>query len=337
MTTKKPIPAHLRARSEQIDASLRSRISHGTWPAGHRFSWHGLTEEFELSGWDVGQVLSPVLRAMRNEGLIESRPYIGMRVAVPGETWKVPPEYGAMPLDEYMEVQLRKRLRDGRDGKGTYRPGEPFPTLDDLAEEFGVSVSTAVKATRALKAEGLIVGTTKKQIANKLAGLPDEEIIKKPTRRKPGKSRLLAFGEWKTFNAWTHDSRCQVTGKVLHSRYVLGWHLEKALTTPAGDSPGKGTLRREAPPQLVLDDPADSTPPNPYVTARTAVLARISDGSYPAGTVIDPVDLALRLDVPEADVTGALDDLTDIGVTEHRPGIGSVVVAAFRPVSGAGR
>src|SRR5690242_9267407 len=41
---------------------------------------------------------------------------------------------------------------------GTLAPGDPMPSLNDVCDEFGVSITTANRAFRLLKSEGLTLG-----------------------------------------------------------------------------------------------------------------------------------------------------------------------------------
>jgi DNA-binding GntR family transcriptional regulator len=41
---------------------------------------------------------------------------------------------------------------------GQYRPGDALPSINQLAQEYGVAKTTAQKALRVLKDEGLAVG-----------------------------------------------------------------------------------------------------------------------------------------------------------------------------------
>ncbi|MEU9470805.1 GntR family transcriptional regulator [Streptomyces avermitilis] len=72
----------------------------------------------------------------------------------------------------------------------------------------------------------------------------------------------------------------------------------------------------------------EESAPDDYTRARAAVLARISDGTLPAGMVIDQTDLALRVEVPAETVRSALDDLADIQMVEHHPQLGYFVADA---------
>ncbi|MFF7476990.1 hypothetical protein [Streptomyces sp. NPDC008092] len=242
------------ARADQIDRALRGRITDGTWPPGHAFTWEQITEEFSIDWWDVPVILSPALRRMRLDGLIESRPYIGVRVVIEGKQWSPPPEYAGLPHDQYIETMLRQRLCDAKDGKGFYRPGEKFASLADLSEEFGVSTATAKKATDPLKRQGILVliRTNRTHVSPDLAQLSDEEISRKPERLRPGTMLLPAFGEKHTLADWSQNPRCVVDLQVLYQRYVRGWDLERALKTP------KVFSRTHAPKPWVLDQKAPS-------------------------------------------------------------------------------
>ncbi|MFF7095773.1 GntR family transcriptional regulator [Streptomyces rubradiris] len=220
-------------RAAEIDRLLRARITDGTWPPGYVFHWPQLMEEFTLQPWEAQAVLGPVLKQMRIDGIIESRPYIGVRVTVDGEHWSPPAEFSNLPYDQYIEITLRRRLNDGRNGKGIYKPGEQFPSLSALAEEFGVSAATARKATDPLKQQNILVLLHPRTYINpNLAKFSTEALLTPSKRRRPGKMKLHAFGELRTLAEWAQDPRCKVTYKVLYSRYASGWILEEALSTP---------------------------------------------------------------------------------------------------------
>jgi len=51
-------------------------------------------------------------------------------------------------------------------------------------------------------------------------------------------TRLRAFGEVKGPRAWSCDKRCLVTMHGLMARLRRGWAVERAITTPAYESPG---------------------------------------------------------------------------------------------------
>jgi DNA-binding GntR family transcriptional regulator len=302
-------------RSDRIDRALRARIANGTWPPGHPFSWAQLVEEFSLNLWDVGAVLSPALRKMRLDGLIESRPYIGCRVVIEGDSWSPPAEYADLAHDEYIERVLRERLHDGLNGKGIYRPGEQFSPLVHLAEEFGVSPATVRKATTPLKRQNILVlvGTNRTYVALDLAKFSTEELLAPSERRKPGRMKLEAFGESRTLAEWSRHRRCRVDLKVLYSRYEKGWDLEKALVTPK-------SFTRVHPPKPWGS--GETTLKGAYASARRIILSRISDGTYPSGMVIPSADISNRLEIAEESVLAALRDLRDAKIVDHRTGIG---------------
>ncbi|MFF9001502.1 GntR family transcriptional regulator [Streptomyces achromogenes] len=220
-------------RAVEIDRLLRKRITDGTWPPGHVFHWPQLMEEFELKPWEACSILGPVLKQMRTDGIIESRPYVGVRVAGDGKRWSPPAEFSDRPYDEYIEIVLRKRLNDGRNGKGIYKPGAQFAPLSALSEEFGVSAATIRKATDPLKRQGILILVHNRiYISENLAKFSTEAILTPSGRRKPGKMKLYAFGELHTLAEWANDPRCKVGYKLLYTRYVSGWILEEAMSTP---------------------------------------------------------------------------------------------------------
>jgi DNA-binding FadR family transcriptional regulator len=304
-------------RAVRIDTTLRTRIENGTWPPGHTFSWPQLAEEFSLTNTEVTRILAPVLRGMRLDGLIESRRYVGVRVVVEGKPWSPPPGYSNLPHDEYIETILRKRLKDGLRKEGLYRPGEQFTPLADLAEEFGVSIATIRKAVKPLKQQGILVlvNTNRTHISPDLAQFTDEELLRPPARRKPGKTKLRAFGESRPLAEWARDPRCKVTHRVLFTRYVSGWDLETALTAPRSHS-WKHPRKKHASRPDADAKPAAST------DVRKNILFHISRGSYPPGTVIQPADIALRSGVDEKRVVDVLRELQESHIVDHRHGIG---------------
>ncbi|MFI0511147.1 hypothetical protein ACH3Y9_12620 [Streptomyces sp. WSLK1-5] len=260
---------------------------------------------------------------MRTEGLIESRPNVGVRVVVEGENWTPPPGYEDRPHDVYIESVLRERLNDGRLGKGIYRPGGWFSPASILAEEFGVSPATIRKAITPLKDQNILVtvGNRRTIVSPDLDKFSAEELLRAPVRRKPGWGKLEAFGETRSISEWVKDPRCRVSREVLHSRYTLGWEFERALTTPK-------QFTRVHPPK-----PWKSTQ-DAYVVARQSILSGISDGTHRPGVVISTVDLAARLKIPEAVVDEALADLRDLEVVEYLSDVGYYVsMSALKPIS----
>ncbi|MEV6403951.1 GntR family transcriptional regulator [Streptomyces bobili] len=219
-----------------------------------------------------------------------------------------------MPHDRYIEIVLRERLHDGLKGRGIYRPGKQFSPIADLAEEFGVSPATVRQATNPLKQQKIlvVVGNSQTCVASNLTEFSADELLTPSVRRRPGRTKLEAFGESLTMAEWVRHPRCQVDRRVLYSRYVNGWSLERALRTPNSfsQSPTKPWVSEESAAQ------------DAYTIARQLILSRISGETYPLGTVIAPVDIALSLEISEESVLDVLRDLHDIKIVDHRANIG---------------
>lgn len=50
-------------------------------------------------------------------------------------------------------------------------------------------------------------------------------------------TRITAWGERKSANAWANDPRCVVSDKIIKRRINAGWSPEAAISTPAGMKP----------------------------------------------------------------------------------------------------
>jgi DNA-binding GntR family transcriptional regulator len=302
--------------ARRINLILRSRIGDGTWPPGHIFTWSELAEEFSLTGWEVGLHLAPVLRGLRRDGLIETRPRIGSRVVISGESWSPPSEYSDLPHDEYIETVIRKRLSENY-----YTPGGQFTPIMDLAEEFGVSMATVRKAKKTLLDQGILISAGNRTfVSPNLRNISKGDLLLQPTRDRPGHRRLEAFGESHTIAEWARDARCVVDRPVLYNRYIMGWDLETALRIP------KSQILKQAPGNV--SEPIELTTHSEYDIARIFVLERIHDGTYSRGTVIASTDIALRTELGEESILDALKDLHDIEILAHRAGIGYFVAVS---------
>jgi DNA-binding GntR family transcriptional regulator len=221
-------PGSARDMAQQLTHIIRTRIETREWPPGHVFTYPQLAEEF--SGMHLVQgVVVRAVRPLREEGLVESRPRVGMRVVIEGESWRPGDGQSSLPHDQFIETILRERLH-----KEIYRPGEQFPLIRVLAEEFGVSDATVCKALRALQGQGILEVRDNKArfVSRAVAEIPAEDLLRPPVRRKPGGKKLSAFGERRTLVEWAWDPRCLVDCSVLRSRYSVGWDLEKAMQTP---------------------------------------------------------------------------------------------------------
>lgn len=225
-STRRLRPAPVHEQSKQLTKILNTRISEQIWPPGHQFTWPQIAAEFGLDQYLVTAVLAPALRTLREAGTIETRPGVGSRVAVPGESWQ--PDEPPGPRYAYVEAMLRRRL-----AAGFYRPNSQFPSYVILAEELAVAHTTVKAACRGLTEQKILIirfGNTT-YVSPHLHEFSEEELLTPRKRRSAGlREPLSAFGEEKTLAEWAADGRCQVTHDRLYSRYVvLGWPLEKAL------------------------------------------------------------------------------------------------------------
>ncbi|MFI9040885.1 GntR family transcriptional regulator [Streptomyces sp. NPDC053726] len=93
--------------------------------------------------------MAVALADLRKAGLVEKQSHVGTRVKVEGQSWSEPPD--GQPHDAYIEAQIRLRIANG-----TYKPGSQIPTLEALAEEFGVGVPNARRGLKPLRDEDLI-------------------------------------------------------------------------------------------------------------------------------------------------------------------------------------
>ncbi|MER6684577.1 GntR family transcriptional regulator [Streptomyces olivaceoviridis] len=221
-------PGPGREQAQQLARILRARIDSGEWLPGHVFAFSQLADEFSLTPSQVIHVVVPAIRTLREEGKVESRSRVGVRVVIEGESWRPGNGESDLPHDEYIEMALRERLH-----KREYRPGQQFPPVGVLAEEFGVSATTVRKALLPLRRQKILeVRSNITFVSESLFKVPTEDLLRPSVRRKPGRGKFWAFGEQRTLAEWAKDPRCQVNRKVLRSRVLLGWSLERAIQTP---------------------------------------------------------------------------------------------------------
>ncbi|MFE6249535.1 GntR family transcriptional regulator [Streptomyces niveus] len=297
---------------------LRTRIANQEWPPGHRFTQTQVAEEFSVKRHQIPNVVAPALRTLREEGILESRPRVGLCVAVEGESWS--PATSGLTHGEHIETVLRERLH-----KRIYKPGERFPSLHALAEEFKVSVATVRTAIQPLTASGILeIRANARYVSLGLPEIPEEALLRQPERRRPGKHKLSAFGETRSLADWAWDPRCVVDRKTLNNRYRMGWGLERALTTP------KASNGRNALPQIKSPDPD-----------RRTITGNGSKKIYPAeptpvgtadtqGIIISAIDISLRVEIPEQYVLKVLRELHRQGILAHHSGIGFSAVNRSR-------
>ncbi|MFJ6661366.1 GntR family transcriptional regulator [Streptomyces sp. NPDC091377] len=319
-------------QARRLEVLLRRRIETRQWLPGHITSGQEIAREFGLPEHRIPAVVVPAVKALRKDGLVETRPGVGIRVVTDGTTWDPPGDARGLPRDQSIELALRARLY-----LRVYPAGDPFPSYVVLGREFGVSVATVRKAVRRMQQQGLlhVVDRRRQFVSVKVPALSRDELLVLPERRNPGRRRLAAFGESLTMADWAVHPRCVVDHRTLYERYVVGWDLERALQTPkapAGNAPGNaaGRARRYA-----------------RVNAAQVLRARIKEGVLPAGSVLCLTGTARELGVPEPRVRDALHELHRLGLLTHRPGTGYSVTdttptaggsfgrTAAGPVSGA--
>ncbi|WP_399932197.1 GntR family transcriptional regulator [Streptomyces kanamyceticus] len=197
--------------------------------------------------WNGYSVVACALWLLRREGLVETRPRLGTRIIVEGETWAVAGRDASEPLAVHIERVMRHRLADQ-----VYPPNTRIPTLHLLAEEFGVSVKTVRNGLEALFEEGLLLATHPGTYVTARTGqVPREKLLclaERPAARRG--MEYVAWGEPKTLADWVRDPRCVVPYRCLKARFLEHkWPLKRAMTTPiphAGRNPGQA---RESPTQ----------------------------------------------------------------------------------------
>lgn len=178
-------------------------------------------------------VVVAALRLLRHDGLVETRPRLGTRVVVEGETWTVPDRDLKVPLAQYVEAVMRLRLADR-----VYPPGTRIPILALLAEEFGVSVATIRWGLKPLFDQGFLRTFSYKmagtEVTERVSRTPRDRMLliaQRPSHRRGTRYRL--WGQSKTLSQWSRDERCKVAYETLKTRFITyGWPLEKAITTP---------------------------------------------------------------------------------------------------------
>ncbi|MGW3272261.1 GntR family transcriptional regulator [Streptomyces kronopolitis] len=216
-------------RAHEITAALRQRISRGEWRPGHRFTFPTLTKEFRASP----ETVRYSVRLLRREGLVETRPHLGSRVVVPGESWQPADKDKGTPHAVYVQRVMRERLAEG-----VYRPGMRIPPLDCLADEFGVSVKTVRDGLAPLRTAGLLEASRHKalgtSVTSRVGDISRRELLTLAVQPPRKRGELYeAFGERKTLWVWAEDPRCRASYSLLKTRFFrYGWALERALVTP---------------------------------------------------------------------------------------------------------
>ncbi|MFK0120135.1 GntR family transcriptional regulator [Streptomyces sp. NPDC090994] len=303
-----------REKARQLADILRMRIQTGEWPPGHTFSHAQLAEEFSLAMHQTPHVSVPAVVTLRQEGLLESRPRVGIRVCIKGKSWSPEGDQPNLPHDMHIEMVLKHQLH-----KGFYKPGDRFPSIRALADEFKVSDATVRKALRAMQEQGLLKlrNANTRIVSPSVAEMPPENLLRPPVRRKPGRAKLLAFGEQRSLAEWVRDPRCLVDHRVLYTRYFYGWDLELAIQTPK-------TIRARRNANDVPKSPNGRalTGRDKATGLKNTIRTGAADGTYPPGHVISSVDLSLRLNLLEEHVLHILCELNEEGLLAYHSGVG---------------
>ncbi|MFE7115954.1 GntR family transcriptional regulator [Streptomyces sp. NPDC057654] len=145
--TPRPVLSASQQR-ELVAARLRQDIADGTYPAGSLLpSRLDLAAKLKVTPLACREAVH-VLTAEGSVAVYNGR---GTVVLAPGEA----PGPTAMPPN--LQERIFRKLRDAIQS-GTYPPGSVFPTIMQLAQQFGVSSRIAHGAQRRLREAGLIAG-----------------------------------------------------------------------------------------------------------------------------------------------------------------------------------
>lgn len=221
-----------RTQISRLYKLLLDEIRRGELEPGRVFTYPELTNRFDAPL----DVVACSLRLLRLDGLVETRPHLGTRVVVDGETWTVPDRDRNMPLAVYVEKAMRERLADQ-----VYRPETRVPTLDQLADEFGVSVKTVRNGLTPLFDEGFLVtprghkkgGTKVTKLVGRKSRAELLQLAQRPSN--PHGTLYPAWGTAKTLPEWGRDKKCVVPYRTLKARVIdHRWSLKEAMTTPIG-------------------------------------------------------------------------------------------------------
>lgn len=226
----RPLSSLDHERVQSFYKELRGEIESGELTPGQFVTYPELQKRHR---WVSCTIVAHTLRLLREDGLVETRPRLGTRVVIAGQTWTVPDRDKAVPLATYVERKLRERLADR-----IYPPTTRIPTLEMLADEFGVSVSTIRNALTPLFDAGYLFASNHKAagtLVTQLVGkTPRHELLS--TAKRPSHPRgteYVAWGEAKTLAEWSRDSRCVVSYSCLKARvHAQSWPFKSALTTP---------------------------------------------------------------------------------------------------------
>lgn len=218
-------------RAYEVYDAISTALHEGELKPGFVLTYPTISDLFKIT-WDT-TYYALLLLLLRRAGLVETRPRLGTRVAVAGETWHPPEKNTSVRHSVWIERKIRERLADG-----DYPAGERLPSMVALADEFGVSNSTVRQALCPLFAAGYLVTSRYKRsgtrVALEVAEVSRDELLQlsEPQKRPRGR-RVAAFGESKTLPEWSMDPRCAVSYPVLKTRYLEhGWPLDRAIRSP---------------------------------------------------------------------------------------------------------
>ncbi|MFD4630321.1 GntR family transcriptional regulator [Streptomyces sp. NPDC058284] len=232
--TLRRLPKSARAPALQLYAVLLGEIRSGELAPGRVITYAELVSRHRANC----VVVSGALQLLRHDGLVETRPRLGTRIVVEGETWAVPGQDEDMPLAVYVEKEMRRRLA-GR----VYPPDTRIPILALLAEEFGVSVMTVRTGLSPLFDAGFLITKGHKQdgtkVTRRVDRTPRADLLTLAERPADLLGKLYpAWGEAKTLADWSRDKRCAVPYGTLKARIIdHGWPVKRAITTPRRTRP----------------------------------------------------------------------------------------------------
>lgn len=312
-------PGPLSEQAGRLEQIIRRHIDDRKWPPGHEFTMANIAEEFSLQLTQIPNIVSPVVVKLRNDGLLETRPGVGIRVVTQEKTWGIADYGSALPHDQHIERILRERLY-----LGIYPPDKRFPALPHLAREFGVSPDTVRKAIRSMQSQGIfeLPKSNIRFVSPAVAHLPMEVLLHPPIRRRPGKRKLGAFGEEHTIADWAVHPRCVIDRTTLYERYATNWDLEAALQTP------KNPVPPPKDPSLIRRKARTKKMAYARLNLTQALAALIEKGTLSPGDVISPKETARALRIPETRVPDVLDALRELhrqGTLAHHPTAGFFV------------
>ncbi|MYS59214.1 MULTISPECIES: GntR family transcriptional regulator [Streptomycetaceae] len=134
--------------SERIDRlveHIRRVVQDGSWPVGAVLNRTSMQVRFRESEW----VVQEAVLILRQQGVLEMRPGVGVRPKQQGRTWR----RAECPHLKWVRTAtvVRERITAGR-----YRPGDCIPPARALAAELGAHYQTVRTGLLHLEEEGLL-------------------------------------------------------------------------------------------------------------------------------------------------------------------------------------